>query len=65
MLSVIDYCLNIQVKLRRLMPENHDGRREWFGDTGSASRAVSFALDGKNSKALHLAEKLAEKYHII
>jgi len=65
MFSVMDYCLNVQVKLRKLAPTDVEERRAWFGDTGRAASAVSYALDGKDGKALRLAEKLAEKYHIL
>ena len=65
MLSVMDYCLNVQTKLRKLAPETVEGKREWFGDTGRASVAVSHAMEGKDSKALRISEKLADKYNII
>jgi len=64
MLTVMDYCLNVQVKLRKHEPDGVEGRREWFGDTGRAASAVSYALEGKDSKALRLAETLADKYQI-
>ena len=67
MLTVMDYCLNVQTKLRKHEPAGVEERVEWlvwFGDTGRAVSAVGYALEGKDSKALRLAETLADKYQI-
>ena len=65
MITVVDYCLNVQIKLRKLAPTDMEERRAWSGATGRAASAVSYALEGKDSKALRLAGRLAEKYHIV
>ena len=65
MITVMDYCLNVQIKLRKLAPTDMEERRAWFGDTGRAASAVSHAMEGKDGKALRLAEELAERYHIL
>ena len=65
MITVMDYCLNVQIKLRKLAPTDMEERRAWFGDTGRAASAVGYAMEGKDSKALRLAEELAERYHIL
>ena len=65
MLSVLDYCLDIQTRLRKIAPDKKsDLFRDWFRDTGKIAIAVSYAMEGKNSRALKIAEKVADDYII-
>ena len=67
-MSPIDYCVSVQNAVRNARPDigldcEQSKIKDWFRDTGRASNALSFALEGKRSKALSIAERLAEKYH--
>jgi hypothetical protein len=62
-MSVLDYCCKIQDRVTVSKPDQNDPLfMEWFGDTGRASKAVTHALEGRNGKALAIAEPLAERY---
>ena len=65
-MTVTSYCMNVQAKVLAAKPNPFDGRKpehaRWFADTGSASMAVGFACECRDSKALAIAEPLAEQY---
>jgi len=64
-MSVVNYCCDVQRHVRACKPDKASSTiREWFGDTGRASRAVTAALECKTGLALRLAEPLAEKYDL-
>ena len=64
-MTPMDYCLLVKHAVRNSRPDSGEQSeiKNWFRDSGRASNALSFALEGKRSKALSIAENLAEKYH--
>lgn len=65
--SVTEYCCNVQTALREIDRSNLSDQewRELFRAGGSVSNAITLATDGKNSKALKIAEKIAEDYGLV
>ena len=63
-MSPMDYCLLVQRAVRNSRPASCEQSdfNDWFGDTGRAATSLSYAIEGKQSKALTIAERLAEKY---
>lgn len=63
-MSVQAYCLDVQRALLAKRPAN-PLENGWFADTGLASIAVTRALEHRDSKALAIAERLAQKWHLV
>jgi hypothetical protein len=62
-MTITNYCCDVQAAVKNGKPaERGPEWDEWFGDTGRASNALTAALEGKRSKALRIAEPLAERY---
>tara|TARA_Y100001963_G_C6530232_1_gene330727 strand:- start:130 stop:342 length:213 start_codon:yes stop_codon:yes gene_type:complete len=63
-MSIVDYCVLVQRAVKNSKPTecSNEDFSDWFSDTGGASIALGYALEGRDGKALNIAEKLAEKY---
>ena len=62
-MSVLDYCLEVQLVVEAAKPERASPLFvDWFADTGRASRAVGYAIEGCQQAALDIAEPLYAKY---
>ena len=64
-MTVMDYCMKVQSHVKASKPDKTDPLfREWFGDTGRASMAVTAALECRDNDALEIAEALADRYNL-
>jgi len=65
--SVTDYCCDVQNALRKIDRTNLSDQewRELFRAGGSVSDAITLSIDGKDAKALKIAEKIAEDYGLV